>query len=92
MQTLRAVNRRLLDAIEEPPDTGDEERLDRLAASLWRRTHREGRPLDPGALCRLRYKLRIVAERSHEKRACHLWRARELLDEYAAEHPPKHGV
>jgi hypothetical protein len=89
MRTLREVNRRLLKAIEAPPDTGEEERLDRLAASFWARTRHEEYPLDPGSLCRLRYKLRRIAERTHEERAHHLWRARELLDEYATEHPPR---
>jgi len=89
MRTLREVNRQLLKAIEEPPDTGEEERLDRLAASFWERTRHEHLPLDPGTLCRLRYKLRIIAERTHETRARHLWRARELLNEYAAENPPR---
>jgi len=89
MRTLREVNRQLLKAIEAPPETGEEERLDRLAASFWARTRHEEYPLDPGSLCRLRYKLRRIAERTHEERARHLWRARELLDEYAAEHPPR---
>ena len=86
MRTLREVNRQLLKAIEEPPDTGEEERLDRLAANFWERTRPGERSLDPGAVCRLRYKLLIMADRTHEERARHLRRARELLDEYAVEH------
>lgn len=88
MRSLREANRHLLKAIEEPPDTGEEERLDRLAATLWERTRR-GTPPDPGTLCRLRYKLRRIAERSHEQRARHLRRARESLDQYAVETPPR---
>jgi hypothetical protein len=84
MRTLREVNRRLLDAIEEPPDTGEEQRLDRLAAALWDRT-RSGEGLDPGSLCRVRHKLRVIADASHEGRARHLERARELLADYAVE-------
>jgi hypothetical protein len=91
MRTLREVNRRLLDAIEEPPDTGEEPRLDRLAATLWDR-ERNGDALDPGALCRLRHQLRDIAETTHEDRARHLERARDLLAEYAAERPNDRGT
>ncbi|WP_251343453.1 DUF7553 family protein [Haloplanus halophilus] len=84
MRTLREVNRRLLDAIEEPPDTGEEQRLDRLAATLWARAQ-SGQGLDPGSLCRVRYKLLDIAEATHAERARHLERARDLLARYAAE-------
>lgn len=82
MRTLREVNRRLLDAIEEPPDTGEERRLDELAATLWERARR-GEGLDAGCRCRIRYKLRTIAETTHDARARHLERARELLAERA---------
>jgi len=88
MRTLHDVNRLLLEAIEEPPDTGEEERLDELAATLWARAERQ-QPLDPGTNCRLRHKLRTIAEGTHEARASRLRRARELLDEHAAAHPPR---
>jgi len=72
----------LIDAIEEPPETGEERRLDRLAATLWERARR-GEGLDAGYRCRVRYKLRTIAETTHESRARHLERARELLAEHA---------
>ena len=40
---------------------------------------------DPGRLCRLRYALGTIADRTHEERARRLRQARDLLDEYAAE-------
>ncbi|MFB6101340.1 MAG: hypothetical protein ABEJ73_02100 [Haloplanus sp.] len=83
MRTLREANRRILDAIEEPPDTGEERRLDRLAASVWTRDRAAEQPLDPGSLCRLRQKLLALSAETHEQRARHLRRARELLGEYA---------
>lgn len=83
VSSLREANRRLIEAIETPPDTGEEPRIDRLAATLWDRAG-DGRPApDPGCLCRLRHKLRTIADRTHERRARHLRRAREALDEYA---------
>lgn len=88
MRPLREVHRLVLAAIEEPPDTGEERRLDRLAATLWER-ERSGIPLDPGARCRLRHKLLTLAERTHEDRARHLHRARQVLDESAAERPSR---
>jgi hypothetical protein len=82
MSTLREANERLLVAIETSPDTGDEERLDRLAADLWYHAQGEEGP-DAGHLCRLRHELRTLAERSHEPRARELRRARDALGEYA---------
>jgi hypothetical protein len=82
MRTLRKVNRRLIDAIEEPPETGEERRLDRLAATLWERASR-GEGLDAGYRCRVRYNLRTIAETTHDARARHLEHARELLAEHA---------
>ncbi|MFB6295439.1 MAG: hypothetical protein ABEH66_01195 [Halobacteriales archaeon] len=83
MCTLRAANRRLIEAIETPPDTGEEERLDRLAADLWEHANGERPSPDPGHLCRLRHTLRRIADRSPEPRARHLMRAREKLGDYA---------
>lgn len=83
MCTLRAANRRVIEAIETPPDTGEEGRLDRLAADLWERARGERSSPDPGNLCRLRHSLRRIADRSPEQRARHLREARELLGEYA---------
>jgi hypothetical protein len=88
MHILRKTHRRIIEAIEVPPDTGEEPRLDDLAATLWAHAQRE-RPLDPGARCRMRYALRTIADSTHEDRARHLRRARELLDAYA-ERPTRH--
>jgi hypothetical protein len=78
---LRA-NREVLCAIETPPDSGIEERLDDVAARLWYLA--EEHPYDPdtGQITRLRYTLGQLAQRTHERRARRLLRAREALDEY----------
>lgn len=55
---LVTANRRLLAAIETPPDSGTEERLDDVAALLWAKEHE--RVTDPGACCRVRQKLRSL--------------------------------
>lgn len=91
MSPLREANRRLLEAIETPPDTGEERRIDRLAATLWRHTQGEAPEPDPGRLCRLRHALRTMAERTHERRARHLRRACEALGEYAEESADRRG-
>lgn len=83
MCTLREANRLVIEAIEAPPDTGEEPRLDRLAADLWAAAREDGPSPDPGRLCRLRYALATIADGTHEERARRLRRAREAIDAYA---------
>jgi len=79
---LLRANREVLCAIETPPDSGVEERLDDVAARLWYLA--EEHPYDPdtGQIARLRYTLAELAQRPHERRARRRRRARAALDEY----------
>lgn len=47
---LATANRRLIEAIEEPPDAGVERRLDRVAAVTWHYARETDRRPDPGRL------------------------------------------
>lgn len=50
---LATANRRLIEAIEVPPDAGVERRLDRLAAVTWYYARETDRRPDPARLRRL---------------------------------------
>jgi len=75
---LRRANRHLLDAIETPPDTGEERRLDELAARIWAYYDEDCRP-DPGLLCRLDRKLATLQRETNRRRSIHIERARDRL-------------
>jgi hypothetical protein len=60
---LRRANRDLLRAIETPPDSGVEDRLDDLAARLWYLAEEQPSDPDPAQIARLRYLLRELAVR-----------------------------
>lgn len=79
---LHDANRRLLDAIEVPPDSGLEDRLDRIAATLWALSGEGGAgpDPDPGTVCRLREKLRALERRAGDRRAAEIARARRAVD------------
>jgi hypothetical protein len=77
---LRRANRHLLDAIETPPDTGEEHRLDDLAARIWAYQDEDCRCRpDPGMLCRLDRKLATLQRETTRRRGKHIERARERL-------------
>ncbi len=90
MHPLKDANRAILRAIERPPDTGLEPRLDRLAAYLWRLAESEELAPDAGRLCRLSRKLTELQHRASEPRTPPLREARELVREYAAQIEPSH--
>jgi len=77
---LVAANRRLIDAMETPPDDGGEERLDDVAALLWAMAHED--VSDPGACCRMREKLRALERRVGEHRQREVERARRSVEAY----------
>ncbi|WP_284010166.1 DUF7553 family protein [Haloarcula pelagica] len=79
---LLRANREVLCAIETPPDSGIEERLDDVAARLWYLAEEHPHDPDTGQIARLRYSLGQLAEQAHDRRARRLRRAREALDEY----------
>ncbi len=74
------ANRRLLSAIETPPDSGLEDRLDEVAATVWTLEHEI--PADPGACCRLRQKLRRLEREADDRRAVEIERARHAVESY----------
>jgi hypothetical protein len=77
---LRRANRHLIDAIETPPDTGEERRLDDLAARLWTCQDQDCPPRpDPGMLCRLDRKLATIQRETTARRSEHIARARDRL-------------
>jgi hypothetical protein len=77
---LRRANRHLLDAIETPPDTGEERRLDHLAATIWACQDEDCRCRpDPGLLCRLDRKLATLQRETTRRRERHIERARDRL-------------
>lgn len=78
---LERANRALLRAIETPPDTGREDRLDDLAARTWFLARERPREADPGRLSRLEYALGRLADESDEPRARRLREARDCLRE-----------
>lgn len=79
---LKQANRALLSAIETPPDSGLEPRIDRLAARLWMVTEREGYAPDPGEVCRLDQKLARLETQTTEERAEYVEHARQLVRAY----------
>jgi hypothetical protein len=77
---LRRVNRHLLDAIETPPDTGQEHRLDAMAARLWASQDENCHyHPDPGLLCRIDRKLATLQRETTARRAEHIEQARSSL-------------
>ncbi|MFB6308954.1 MAG: hypothetical protein ABEH35_06455 [Haloarculaceae archaeon] len=78
---LERANREVLRAIETPPDSGIEDRLDRLAARLWYLAEEHPRP-DQGHLARVQYRLDRLAERARSPRARRIERARDCVDSY----------
>jgi hypothetical protein len=79
---LKAANRELLRAIETPPDTGRERRLDELARHLWLLATDRTRSVDSGRLSRLQYALTDLCSEVHPGRAYYLSRARTYLVSY----------
>ena len=66
---LETANRRLLDAIETPPESGVERTLDRLAAMTWYYARETDRPPSPGRLRQVGWRLsRVEAETDGRKR------------------------
>ncbi|SFR85180.1 hypothetical protein SAMN05216559_0046 [Halomicrobium zhouii] len=77
---LVTANRRLIAAMETPPDSGAEERLDEVAALLWAMEHEH--VTDPGACCRVREKLRSLEQKVDERRRSDVERARRSVESY----------
>ncbi|WP_225335584.1 DUF7553 family protein [Halomicrobium urmianum] len=74
------ANRRLLAAIETPPDSGLEDRLDDVAATVWALEH--DIPADPGTCRRLCQKLRRLEREACDRRGAEIRRARRALESY----------
>lgn len=77
---LVTANRRLIDAMETPPDDGVEERLDEVAALLWAMEHEH--VTDPGACCRVCQKLRSLEREVGERRRSDVEGARRSVESY----------
>lgn len=77
---LERANRAVLRAIEQPPDSGREDRLDELAARTWYLAHEASYEPDQAQLERLQYRLDTLAEEAHDQRARALREARQHLD------------
>lgn len=77
---LVTANRLLIDAIETPPDSGAEERLDELAALLWAMEHES--VADPGTCCRVRQKLRRLERQVGDHRRSDVEHARRSVASY----------
>jgi hypothetical protein len=77
---LVAANRRLIEAMETPPDSGTEDRLDEVAALLWAMEHEH--VTDPGACCRVRQKLRSLEREVGDHRRSDVELARRSLESY----------
>lgn len=76
---LERANRALLRAIETPPDSGVEDRLDELAARTWELTRESTYGPDQGQLERLQHRLDRLAEEVNDRRARSLRDARHHL-------------
>jgi hypothetical protein len=76
---LKRANRALLDAIEVPPDSGLEPRIDSLAARLWAAGNRSDAGPDPGEICRLERKLARLETQARGERAEYVAAARESV-------------
>jgi hypothetical protein len=83
---LVTANRRLIDAIETPPDRGAEDRLDDVAALLWAMEHEH--VTDPGACCRVREKLRALEREVGDHRRPAVERARRSVASYGEQLGP----
>ncbi|WP_135822796.1 DUF7553 family protein [Halostella litorea] len=81
---LSAANEALLRAIETPPDTGREDRIDDLAAELWFLAREKDRRPDQGRLERVQYSLTLLLAEVREPRARHVARARRYLQAFRA--------
>ncbi|QIO24014.1 hypothetical protein [Haloarcula sp. JP-L23] len=79
---IRRANRAVLRAIEAPPDSGVEDRLDEVAARLWYLAEAHPEPPDPGQVSRLRATLMELEERVADHRAARLADARHCLAAY----------
>lgn len=79
---LKRANRALLRAIETPPDTGLEPRIDRIAAHLWAVIDRDGYQPDPGQLYRFDYALATLATHTRPERAAYINEARQCIRAY----------
>lgn len=78
---LERANRAVLCAIETPPESGLEERLDEVAARTWDLAHESSYGPDQGQLERLQHRLDRLATESHERRAAALRDARRHLSD-----------
>jgi len=76
---LERANRALLRAIETPPDSGLEDRLDELAARLWYLARESSYEPDQGQLERLQYRMDQLADATSDRRAQALRDARTHL-------------
>ncbi len=85
---LKTANRELLRAIETPPETGHEDRLDDVAAHLWTLASDGSLPADPGRLSRLQYTLTELARQAPPERAYYVSRARSLVVSYRESQAP----
>lgn len=86
-EELRAANRALLRAIEKPPETGVEDRLDDLAAETWFLAEHRERPPDQGRLARIERALGDVADGMNDRKARYVTAARRHLRAYRAAVP-----
>ncbi len=78
---LERANRALLAAIETPPDSGREERLDELAARLWFLARERPAEADTGRLASIEHSLDRLAAECHPRRARLVRDARDHLRE-----------
>lgn len=76
---LTKANRMLLRAIETPPDTGLEEALDCIAATLWTFACRDHRPPDPERLWRIQRTLAELQTQASTERAEYIEQARKHI-------------
>lgn len=76
---LTKANRMLLRAIKTPPDTGLEEVLDCIAATLWTVACRDRCPPDPEQLCRIQRTLAELQTQASAERAEYIEQAREHI-------------
>jgi len=76
---LERANRALLCAIETPPDSGLEDRLDELATRTWELTRESTYGPDQGQLERLQYRLDRLVDEVSDRRARSLRDARDHL-------------
>ena len=83
-EKLRAANRAVLRAIETPPDTGIERRLDEIAAECWYLAEVKERRPDQGRLARVEHALTQVIRDAPDPRVRHLSTARDHLAAYRA--------